>query len=319
MTRSARKGVRICQPPISAGGWQLQLPVRWSELPTPGRSRGLADSARPGPRPGGCTARPAPTTRSSSGARRSCARIRRTGGAASSVSAPATDSGCCVATVPARARRRRGLRTRRRDARRRARTDDLLVAAVVRWAGRINLTGPHAASARRSALVLKALTYAPTGAIAAAPTPSLPESLGGERQWDYRYAWVRDPSFSSRAFAELGCVEEADAFRSFIMRSGAGDPEELRIVYGVGGERRLSSSSPEWLEGLPRLAPGARRQRRGPHLPWLLSAGLQGERQGLAARNARAGCDRARGRGSTRPRTGTRTDSATTSARSAGT
>jgi GH15 family glucan-1,4-alpha-glucosidase len=107
------------------------------------------------------------------------------------------------------------------------------------WASKINLDGGDEPGARRSALVLKALTYAPTGAIAAAPTTSLPEVVGGERNWDYRYAWVRDSSFSSRAFAELGCDEEADAFRAFIMRSAAGHAEELQVVYGVGGERRV--------------------------------------------------------------------------------
>ncbi|HEY2436657.1 MAG TPA: glycoside hydrolase family 15 protein [Solirubrobacteraceae bacterium] len=118
-----------------------------------------------------------------------------------------------------------------------------------RWASRIALSNRDGAAARRSAIVLKALTYAPTGAIAAAPTTSLPEVLGGVRNWDYRYAWVRDSSFSSRAFAELGAVEEADAFRAFIMRSAAGHAEELQIVYGVGGERRLKAQELADLEG----------------------------------------------------------------------
>jgi len=118
-----------------------------------------------------------------------------------------------------------------------------------KWARAIALEGPDERSARRSALVLKALTYAPTGAIAAAPTTSLPETIGGTRNWDYRYAWVRDSSFSSRAFAEIGCLEEADAFRAFIMRSAAGHAEDLQIVYGVGGERRLEQCELDALEG----------------------------------------------------------------------
>jgi GH15 family glucan-1,4-alpha-glucosidase len=123
------------------------------------------------------------------------------------------------------------------------------------WTGSLRL-GPDAdVGLRRSATALKALTYAPTGAIVAAPTTSLPESIGRSRNWDYRYAWVRDSSFSSRAFAEVGSDEEADAFRRFIMRSAAGHAEELQVVYGVGGERRLQASSLDELEGYRRSAP----------------------------------------------------------------
>ena len=117
------------------------------------------------------------------------------------------------------------------------------------WASKINLDGGDEAGARRSALVLKALTYGPTGAVVAAPTTSLPEVIGGERNYDYRYAWVRDSSFSSRAFVELGCDDEADAFRAFIMRSAAGHAEELQVVYGVGGERRVGCQSLSDVEG----------------------------------------------------------------------
>jgi GH15 family glucan-1,4-alpha-glucosidase len=123
------------------------------------------------------------------------------------------------------------------------------------WAKAPDLDGRDAAGARRSALTLKALTYAPTGAVAAAPTTSLPEVVGGERNWDYRYAWVRDSSFSSRSFAELGCVEEADAFRAFIMRSAAGHADDLQVLYGVGGERRLRGDIAGQLEGYRRSAP----------------------------------------------------------------
>jgi GH15 family glucan-1,4-alpha-glucosidase len=123
------------------------------------------------------------------------------------------------------------------------------------WASPLGLDSPDDPAARRSGIVLKALTYAPTGAVVAAPTTSLPEAVGGPRNWDYRFAWVRDSSFSSRAFTELGAVDEADAFRAFIMRSAAGHAEDLQILYGVGGERRLRGDVVEGLEGYRRSAP----------------------------------------------------------------
>src|SRR5205814_558858 len=111
------------------------------------------------------------------------------------------------------------------------------------------------------------MTHAPTGAVVAAPTTSLPEAPGGSRNWDYRYAWVRDSSFSSRAFAEIGCEAEADAFRAFIMRSAAGHADDLQVVYGVGGERRLALSEAQALEGYrgaspARIGNGAAGQRQ---------------------------------------------------------
>ncbi len=124
-----------------------------------------------------------------------------------------------------------------------------------RWTGAIRLDSRDESATRRSGVTLKGLTYAPTGAIAAAPTTSLPETLGGVRNWDYRYAWVRDSSFSCRAFAELGAVDEADAFRAFIMRSAAGHAEELQVVYGLGGERRLGDQELPGLQGYRRSAP----------------------------------------------------------------
>jgi GH15 family glucan-1,4-alpha-glucosidase len=104
------------------------------------------------------------------------------------------------------------------------------------WSAQTTL---ESAGARRSALIVKALTYEPTGALVAAPTTSLPESPGGERNWDYRYSWIRDSIFSVRALAEAGHEAEADAFRRFIQRSAAGHAAELQVLYGPGGERRL--------------------------------------------------------------------------------
>jgi GH15 family glucan-1,4-alpha-glucosidase len=108
------------------------------------------------------------------------------------------------------------------------------------WRGRLSEDGPDHGAVVRSALTLKALTYAPTGAIVAAPTTSLPEAVGGERNWDYRYSWVRDSTLTADALAELGCEREARRFRHFIVRSSGGHAEDLQILFGIGGERRIS-------------------------------------------------------------------------------
>ncbi len=109
-----------------------------------------------------------------------------------------------------------------------------------RWAGQIEIEGNHAAGVRRSALAIKALTNPNTGAIAAAATTSLPESMGNSRNWDYRFSWIRDSSYSVRSLAEIGCYREAGSFRRFIEESAAGSADELQIMYGVAGERRLT-------------------------------------------------------------------------------
>jgi len=107
------------------------------------------------------------------------------------------------------------------------------------WHEGLRFAGPEAPGALRSALVLKALTYAPTGAIVAAPTTSLPEAIGANRNWDYRFSWIRDSSFASRTLAEVGAEAEADAFRRFTERSAAGQARDVQVLYGIGGERRL--------------------------------------------------------------------------------
>jgi GH15 family glucan-1,4-alpha-glucosidase len=118
-----------------------------------------------------------------------------------------------------------------------------------RWSTHLVLDSSDGPAAKRSAIVLKGLTNAPTGAIAAAPTTSLPETPGGSRNWDYRLSWVRDSVFAVQALAALGAEAEADGFRRFIERSAAGSVESLQIVYGVAGGRRLDERALEHLDG----------------------------------------------------------------------
>ena len=108
-----------------------------------------------------------------------------------------------------------------------------------RWSSRVTIEGPHAQLVRRSAVVLKGLTCAPTGAIVAAPTTSLPEEIGGVRNWDYRYSWVRDSTLALSALCLTGHPEVAQGFRDFLLRSAAGSPTDLQIMYGIYGERHL--------------------------------------------------------------------------------
>ncbi|HKK02019.1 MAG TPA: glycoside hydrolase family 15 protein [Desulfuromonadales bacterium] len=129
------------------------------------------------------------------------------------------------------------------------------VAWWQRWSDRASLACFDIDLVRRSATVLKGLTNAPTGAIAAAATTSLPEAPAGERNWDYRFSWIRDSYFTVRSLAELGFETEADSFRRFIERSTAGSSEELQILFGVGGERRLHEYTIDELEGYRHARP----------------------------------------------------------------
>jgi GH15 family glucan-1,4-alpha-glucosidase len=122
-------------------------------------------------------------------------------------------------------------------------------AAWSRWAGSLKLPREDDALTRRSVLVLKALTLERTGAIIAAPTTSLPEWIGGVRNWDYRFSWVRDSVFIVRALYRLSCEEEAERFMRFVQRSSAGSARQLQIMYGVDGKRRLTEFELGWLEG----------------------------------------------------------------------
>ncbi len=117
------------------------------------------------------------------------------------------------------------------------------------WAATSGYDGSYADDVHASLAVLKGLTFGPTGGIVAAPTTSLPEAMGGERNWDYRYCWLRDATYTLLAFLESGHTDEAVAWRDWLLRTVAGDPESIQIMYGIAGERRLPESELPWLDG----------------------------------------------------------------------
>ncbi len=123
------------------------------------------------------------------------------------------------------------------------------------WAGTCSYSGRWSDAVMRSLIVLKALTYEPTGGIVAAATTSLPEQIGGVRNWDYRYCWLRDASFALDALVTNGFIDEARAWRRWLLRAVAGDPEDLQIMYGPAGERRLPEFEIPWLPGYEGSSP----------------------------------------------------------------
>ncbi len=123
------------------------------------------------------------------------------------------------------------------------------------WSGRCTYDGEWREDVIRSLITLKALTFGPTGGIVAAPTTSLPERIGGVRNWDYRYCWLRDATFTLYALLVGGYTEEASAWRNWLLRTVAGDPADLQIMYGAAGERRLTEYELPWLRGYEGSAP----------------------------------------------------------------
>src|SRR5204862_6346941 len=117
------------------------------------------------------------------------------------------------------------------------------------WAGRCSCAGPYRDPVVRSLITLKALTYLPTGGIVAAPTTSLPEQLGGVRNWDYRYCWLRDATLTLLAFMNSGYYDEARAWRDWLLRAAAGSPSQIQIMYGLAREKRLAEWEMPWLSG----------------------------------------------------------------------
>src|SRR4030095_12239784 len=116
-----------------------------------------------------------------------------------------------------------------------------------KWAELLHRKTPWDKAVVRSLITLKGLTYAPTGGIVAAPTTSLPEEIGGVRNWDYRFCWLRDGTLTLPGLLRGGYSEEARAWRQWLLRAVAGDPQQLQIMYGVAGERRLDEYEIPWL------------------------------------------------------------------------
>jgi len=154
------------------------------------------------------------------------------------------------------------------------------------WAARCTYEGGWHDAVHRSLLTLKALTFAPTGGIVAAPTTSLPEWIGGVRNWDYRYCWLRDATLTLLALIRAGYVDEAGAWRDWLLRAIAGSPDDVQVMYGVAGERRLTELELPWLAGYEgsqpvRVGNGASNQLQLDVYGEVVDALYQARRQGL--------------------------------------
>jgi GH15 family glucan-1,4-alpha-glucosidase len=156
------------------------------------------------------------------------------------------------------------------------------------WLKSCGYDGTWATEVRRSLVVLKALTYAPTGGIVAAPTTSLPEHTGGVRNWDYRYCWIRDATLTLLAFLDADFAEEAQAWRDWLVRTVAGDPADVQVVYSVMGDRRLPEYELDWLPGYEesrpvRIGNAACTQMQLDVFGELLDALYEGRKRGIPA------------------------------------
>jgi GH15 family glucan-1,4-alpha-glucosidase len=159
------------------------------------------------------------------------------------------------------------------------------------WCAKADIAGPWTAQVERSLLTLKALTFVTTGGIVAAPTTSLPERIGGERNWDYRFCWLRDATLTLLALIDAGFHEEAQAWRDWLIRAAAGRPDQLQIMYGIAGERRLTEWKVPWLPGYERSRPvrignAAHRQLQLDVYGELMDTLHQARRSGLAPKES---------------------------------
>ena len=168
---------------------------------------------------------------------------------------------------------------------------DTTEAFWTEWVARSESEGEWSDAVTRSLITLKALTYAPTGGLVAAPTTSLPECLGGSRNWDYRYCWVRDATLTLLALMNSGYYDEAKAWRDWLLRAAAGAPSQLQIMYGIAGERRLIEFEVPWLPGYEnsrpvRIGNAAHSQLQLDIFGEVMDALHQGRRGGLDGREA---------------------------------
>ena len=163
---------------------------------------------------------------------------------------------------------------------------DDTVAFWADWSSHCRHAGAWHGAVLRSHITLKALTYAPTGGIVAAPTTSLPERIGGPRNWDYRFCWLRDATFTLISLMDAGYYEEAKAWRDWLLRAVAGSPSQIQIMYGLSGERRLSEWEVPWLAGYEgsrpvRIGNAAQSQRQLDVFGEVMDALHHGRRGGL--------------------------------------